>query len=283
MMATAGRSTGASTIRFAANLSTMFRERAFPARFSAAAACGFDAVECQFPYEMTPGELKAALDRHALEMVLFNLPPGDWTAGERGIAALPGREAEFAETVSRALDYAGATACGQLHVMAGIVPEGLDRGAAEETFVANLAAAASRAERRGVRLLIEPINPFDMPGYFLTSMDQAATILDRVGAANLFLQYDLYHQSRTRGELLATHERHRARIGHIQFAANPGRHEPDRGEIDYPFVLSEIARAGYAGHFGCEYFPRGRTEDGLGWRESFAREESRGTDAPRPV
>lgn len=258
--------------RFAANLSTLFTERPFLERFGAAAACGFTAVECQFPYDAPVEAIAEELERHRLDLVLFNLPPGDLAAGERGIAILPDRRCEFRDALDRGLDHAAALGCRLLHCMAGLRPDALDMREAEAVYVENLRHAAAEARRGGVRIAVEPINPFDMPGYFLTSMDQAARLLDRAGQDDLVLQYDLYHQSRTGGELLGTFERHKPRIAHVQIAGNPGRHEPDTGEIDFRFVLAELDRRGYAGSVGCEYVPRGRTEDGLGWLAAYRRE-----------
>lgn len=258
--------------RFAANLSTLFTERPFIERFAAAAAGGFSAVECQFPYAEPAARIGVELERTGLGLVLFNLPPGDWAAGERGLAAVPDRLAEFRESLDLALGYARELRCGLLHCMAGIVPEGISPGDAEATYVENLRLAAAKAAPHGITITIEPINPVDMPGYFLKSMDQAARILYRVGAENLALQYDLYHQSMTAGAHVETYRRHQARIAHIQIAGCPGRHEPDTGTVGYGPILAAIGAMGYAGHVGCEYLPRARTEDGLGWIEAYGRQ-----------
>ncbi len=249
--------------RFAANLSMLFAELPFMERFAAARAAGFDAVEYLFPYEYEAAELKRALDDAGLTQVLFNAPPGDWAAGERGLAALPGHGVLFQRSVEQALDYAAVLGVGQLHVMAGIGDAG--ERAVHATDVENLRLAAAAAGKRGVRLLIEPLNPRDVPGFFLSSVEQAAEIVRDVGSDNLFIQYDLYHQSRSGGELLGTFERYRAMIRHMQVAGNPGRHEPDTGEIDYGFVFRELDRLGYEGWIGAEYVPANGTVEGLGW------------------
>lgn len=248
--------------RFAANLSLMFTERPFLERFDAAAAAGFRAVEFLFPYEWPPAELRAALDRTGLELALFNAPPGDWIAGERGLAALPGREAEFRAAFAQALDYAAVLRPARLHVMAGLAAG----EAARAAYIANLAWAAEAArEAGGQRLTIEPINSRDMPGYHLATSDDAVAVLERVGAGNLGLQLDLYHAQIMEGDLTRRIECLMPLIGHMQIAGVPERHEPDEGEVSYPHLFALLDRLGYAGFVGCEYRPRGRTEDGLGW------------------
>jgi hydroxypyruvate isomerase len=257
--------------RFSANLSMLFQEHDFLDRFDAAARAGFEAVEYVSPYEY-PADAVAARLRHAgLRQVLFNLPVGDWAAGERGIAVLPDRVEEFRRGVDRAAHYAHALGCRQVNCLAGIVPEGAARAQLEAVFVGNLRYAAERLGRAGIRLLIEPINDrIDMPGFFLTRSAQALAIIDKVGASNLFLQYDIYHMQIMEGDIARTIQANLARIAHIQFAGHPGRHEPYIGEIDYPFLFGHLDRIGYAGWVGAEYRPRGRTEDGLGWLEGFA-------------
>lgn len=255
--------------RLSANLTMLFGDVPFMERFALAAAAGFHAVEFLFPYEHDARAIAAQLERHRLELALFNTPPGDWGKGERGLAALPGHRERFRESLSQTLDYARVLKPRNIHCMAGIVPEGADRALLEETFIDNLCFAADAAAGLGIRILIEPLNPFDMPGYFLGSMEQAAAILDRAGHDNLGLQYDIYHQSRTRGEIVATFDRYKDRIAHIQIAGNPGRHEPDRGEVDYRFVLGEFDARGYGGFVGCEYRPQGLTQEGLGWARDY--------------
>jgi len=237
----------------------MFTERSFMERFDAAAAAGFEAVEFLFPYAHSAVEIRGALDRNGLEMALFNAPPGDWEAGERGLASLVGREAEFRDSIARALDYAALLRPGRIHIMAGLA----EGAAARETFIANLAHAAERAGDQ--RLCIEPINSRDMPGYHLNNSTDALAVLDAVGAANIGLQFDLYHAQIMEGDLTRRLERLMPRIAHIQIAGVPERHEPDSGEVDYPHLFGVLDRLGYDGYVGCEYRPAGRTEDGLRW------------------
>lgn len=251
--------------RFAANLSLLFTEVPFLDRFERAARAGFSAVEFLFPYPHTPEQIKARLDAAGLRAVLFNAPPGDSGRGERGMACRPGREAEFRAGVAQALDYARALGVPNVHVMAGLAPEGGDASALRRCYVANLRHVAAEFAQAGVRALIEPINAFDIPGYYLSRTAQALEVIAEVGAPNLMLQYDLYHAQRSEGELAATIERLLPKIGHMQIADNPGRHEPGSGEINYPFLFEHIDRLGYTGHIGCEYRPLAGTEAGLGW------------------
>lgn len=256
--------------RFAANLSMLFTEHAFLDRFERAAKAGFKAVEFLFPYAHTADEIKQRLDAHGLTLVLHNLPAGDWDAGERGIACLPDRVAEFRAGVHRAIEYAKVLGVPQLNCLAGKAPAGVSAEVLRRTFVDNLRFAASALEKVGLKLLIEPINTFDIPGFYLTGTAQALAILDEVGAANAFVQYDIYHAQRMEGELASTMQKHFARIGHIQLADNPGRNEPGTGEINYPFVFAHLDRIGYSGWIGCEYKPAAGTEAGLGWRQRLA-------------
>jgi len=255
--------------KFAANLTMLFTELDFLDRFQAAAQAGFEAVEYLFPYAYDKRELAARLADHGLVQVLHNLPAGDWDAGERGIACHPGRAGEFHEGVDRAIDYAQALGCPQVNCLAGKVPEGVSLEQAHRTFVDNLRHAAQRLAGAGIRLLIEPINTYDIPGFFLSRSDQALAILDEVDSPNLKIQYDIYHAQRMEGELANTISRNLERIGHIQIADNPGRNEPGTGEIHYPWLLRHIDRAGYQGWIGCEYKPAGRTRDGLGWMRAM--------------
>jgi 2-dehydrotetronate isomerase len=257
--------------KFAANLTLMFTEVPFPGRFAAAARAGFRAVEFLFPYDHAPQEVAGWLRENGLENVLFNLPPGDWAGGERGLASLPGREAEFRAGVARALEYALALGTPRLHAMAGLLPAGADRAVHRETYVANLRHAARELARHGRTLLIEPINPRDMPGYFLNRQDEAHAIREEVGEPNLLVQLDLYHAQIVEGDLATKLRRHFAGIGHIQIASVPERHEPDEGEVNYPYLFRLLDELGYAGWVGCEYRPRGRTEDGLGWLQTLLR------------
>ena len=246
--------------RFAANVSLLFTDAPLLERFALARQAGFEAVELQFPYAHPAAEIAERLA--GLPLVLHNLPPGDWAAGERGLAALPGREGEFQDSVGRALDYAQQLGVRQLHCLAGV---GGDRA----TYVANLRFAAAALKARGLRLLIEPLNHVDVPGYFLTGSAQALAIIDDVGADNLFLQYDVYHMQRMEGELAATLRAQLHRIGHIQVADNPGRHEPGTGEINYAYLFALLDTLGYAGWVGCEYIPQGDTVAGLAWRSNL--------------
>jgi len=255
--------------KFNANLSTMFTEVDFPDRFAAARAAGFKGVEFLFPYAFDAGELARRLSDSGLEQVLFNMPPGDWDAGERGIAILPGRRDEFRASVDKALAYAVALAAPQVHCMAGIAPGDADPSRLKDTCVENLAWAADRFKAEGVKLLIEPINTRDMPGYFLNYTRQAADIIAETGSDNLFIQFDIYHMQIMQGDLAPTIEAYLDRIAHMQLADTPGRHEPGTGEINYPFLFDHIDRIGYRGWIGCEYRPARRTEDGLGWLKPY--------------
>jgi hydroxypyruvate isomerase len=251
--------------RFAANLSMMFNEVAFPQRFAAAAAAGFKAVEFLFPYEHTPAEVAAWLKDNQLENVLFNLPPGDWAAGERGIASLPGREQEFRAGVARSIEYALALGTKRVHMMAGLVPAGADRAVCRETYLANLRHAAGEVGKHGIDLLIEPINGRDMPGYFLHTQAEAHALRKESGQPNVKVQMDFYHAQIVEGDLAMTFKDNFDGIGHVQIASVPARNEPDDGEVNYPYLYTLLDELGYNGWIGCEYRPRGKTEDGLGW------------------
>ncbi len=255
--------------KFAANLTMLFNELPFMQRFEAAARAGFEAVEYLFPYAFEKKELAAALRANGLVQVLHNLPAGNWDSGERGIACHPGRTDEFREGVARAIDYATALGCPQVNCLLGKLPEGVTAADARHVVVDNLRFAAKELEAAGMGLLIEPINTFDIPGFYLARTDQALAILDEVGSPNLRVQYDIYHAQRIEGELGNTLARHIARIGHIQLADNPGRGEPGTGEIHYPWLLRHIDALGYGGWIGCEYKPRGTTLEGLGWRTAL--------------
>lgn len=251
--------------RFAANLSMMYTELPFLDRFEAAASDGFRAVEFLFPYEHAPRDIARQLQDHGLEQVLFNLPPGDWSAGERGMACQPGREDEFAAGVSLAIDYALATGCRRLHAMAGLVPPGADAADLRATYVRNLRAAAAQLAPMDITLLIEPINQRDMPGYYLSLQQQAHDTVAEVGAGNLKVQMDLYHCQIMEGDLTRRLERHLAGVGHIQIAGVPDRHEPDTGEVSFAHLFDRLDQLGYQGFVGCEYRPRAGTRAGLGW------------------
>jgi hydroxypyruvate isomerase len=251
--------------KFSANLSMLFTERPFLDRFDAAAMAGFAGVEYLGPYDVPKTEVAARLKANGLRQVLFNVPSGDWAKGERGIACHPERVSEFREGVERAIDYAHALECPLLNVLAGIRPDHVSVPDARRALVDNLAHAAARSRAEGLRMVVEPINSYDIPGFFLTRSAQTLDLIAETGAADIGLQYDIYHMQRMEGELAATIERLAPRIGHIQIAGNPGRHEPDIGEINYPYLLRRLDELGYAGWVGAEYKPKGRTEDGLGW------------------
>jgi len=252
--------------KFAANLTMLFNEVPFLERFALAREAGFDAVEFLFPYAFDKDALAERLARHGLVQVLHNLPAGDWDGGERGIACLPDRRAEFRAGVAQAIEYARALGVPQLNCLAGKAPPGVDASVLRATLVDNLKFAAAELGKAGLKLLVEPINRHDIPGFYLNGSAQTLAVLDALGAANAYLQYDIYHMQRMEGELAATMQRHLARIAHIQLADNPGRNEPGTGEINYPFLFAWLDRIGYGGWIGCEYKPATTTAAGLGWR-----------------
>ncbi|MDE1947635.1 MAG: hydroxypyruvate isomerase family protein [Burkholderiales bacterium] len=257
--------------RFAANLSLLYNEHEFLERFAAAARDGFKAVEYLFPYAHPAATLSQRLKENGLQQVLFNAPPGHWDAGERGLACLPGREAEFREGVLRALEYAAELGCPRLHVMAGLAPAGIDRTALRGIYVSNLAWAARQAATLGVDVLIEPINPRDIPGFFLNRQDEAHAILAEVGAPNLKVQMDLYHLQIVEGDVATKLRQYlpTGRVGHLQIAGVPMRHEPDLGELNHDYLFGVIDELGFEGWVGCEYRPRASTSAGLGWLKRF--------------
>ena len=254
--------------KFAANLSMLFTEVEFLDRFEAAARAGFKGVEYLFPYDYPAEELKRRLDANGLTQVLFNLPAGDWAAGERGIACHPDRVEEFREGVERAIAYAQVLGNTQVNCLAGIKPEVVSDDQARATLVENLRFAAEKLAAAGILLIAEPINTRDIPGFFLNRTEQALAIFDEVGSDNLKLQYDIYHMQIMEGDLAPTMEKHLARLAHVQIADTPGRHEPGTGEIHYPFLFAHLDRLGYDGWIGAEYKPAGRTEEGLGWLDA---------------
>lgn len=260
--------------KFAANLSMLYTEHPFIERFAAAAADGFKAVEYVSPYEETPDAVVGELKRNGLVQALFNLPAGNWSGGERGIACLPDRTAEFRASVDTAIAYARALDCHKINCLAGIVPIGLDTDVAETTLVDNLRYAAERLADAGILLVFEPINTRDIPGYFLTTTDQAERIMDRVGHSNLLIQYDFYHMQIMQGDLVQTFERLQGKIGHVQIADNPGRHEPGTGEINHAFIFRRLDELGYDGWVGCEYKPAAGTSAGLGWMIAYQQKEN---------
>jgi hydroxypyruvate isomerase len=255
--------------KISANLTMLFNEVPFLDRFAAARKAGFRGVEYVSPYEFYPGDIADRLKANRLQQVLFNLPVGDWAAGERGIAIFPGRKAEFCDGVAKAISYAKALGCGQVNCLAGIAPTGANASELSQTFIENLHYASAELGRAGIRLLIEPINTRDMPGFFLNTSSQAADIIRSVASPNLFLQYDVYHMHLMEGDLCPTITRNFALIKHVQIADAPGRHEPGSGEIDFDGVLDQLHQLGYDGWVGAEYKPKQTTLEGLGWMQDL--------------
>lgn len=255
--------------KFSANLTFLYPDRPFLERFAAAAADGFPAVEYVGAYQFPEAQIADLLRDHGLEQALFNLPAGDWEAGERGIGCLTDRVDEFRESVDTAIRYGKATGCPKINCLAGLAPKGADRAQLEATLVSNLQFAAPRFADAGIKLLLEPINAIDMPEYYVQTTDHAERILAAVGSNNLYIQYDFYHMQIMQGDLVRTFERLQNRIAHVQIADNPGRNEPGTGEINYGFVLSALDRLRYDGYVGCEYKPRGDTSEGLTWMKPY--------------
>jgi len=262
--------------RFAANLTMLFNDVPFLDRFERAAGAGFRAVEFLFPYDYPAGQLKELLAKHGLQLVLHNLPAGNWGGGERGIACHPDRVDEFRAGVDQAIAYATTLGVKQVNCLAGIKPAGVSDADARRTLVENLKFAAPKLKAAGIKLLIEPINTFDIPGFFLNRTRQALDIIAEVGTTggsdNLFVQYDIYHMQRMEGELAKTIEKNLAQIGHLQLADNPGRFEPGTGEINYGFLFAFLDKIGYQGWIGCEYKPAATTEAGLGWAQAYLKQ-----------
>jgi hydroxypyruvate isomerase len=258
--------------RFAANLSMLFGEKPFLDRFAAAKAAGFAGVEYLFPYEFDKADLRERLDEHGLTQVLHNLPAGNWAAGERGIAILPDRVGEFRDGVAHAIDYARALDCRQVNCRVGIAPSDADAYELNDVLIDNLRFAADALARHKIRLLVEPINTLDIPGFFLSRTEQAAQLIADVRSSNLFIQYDIYHMQVMEGDIARSLQKHFARIAHVQLADNPGRNEPGTGEINYPFLFRHLDMLGYRGWVGCEYKPRTTTVDGLGWHAALTQE-----------
>lgn len=255
--------------KFAANLTMLYNEVDFLDRFAAAAKDGFKGVEYLFPYDYPKEQLAEKLKENGLTQVLHNLPAGDWGKGERGIACHPDRVDEFKQGVAKAIEYATALGCKQVNCLAGITPANVDAAKVRETFVSNLRYAAGELEKAGIKLLIEAINTYDIPGFYLSTTKQTLEILDEVGSKNLYYQYDIYHMQRMEGELAKTMEANLSRIAHLQLADNPGRNEPGTGEINYNFLFDFIDRIGYQGWIGCEYKPKAETSTGLGWAKQY--------------
>ncbi|MFC0178955.1 hydroxypyruvate isomerase [Thorsellia kenyensis] len=251
--------------KFCANLTMLFNEVDFLSKFEKAKQAGFTGVEYLFPYAYDKNQLADLLKENQLTQVLHNLPAGDWASGDRGIAIFPQRVNEFQEGVEKAIEYATALNCKQVNVLSGIAKESSQQAVHHETLVNNLKYAAKKLKEVGIKLLIEPINTFDMPGFFVNHTNQALELIKEVGSDNLFVQYDVYHMQRMEGELTQTIKNNLAQIAHIQIADNPGRHEPGTGEINYPFLFKSLDEMGYSGWVGAEYNPANTTEEGLGW------------------
>jgi hydroxypyruvate isomerase len=255
--------------KFSANLTFLFTDLPLLDRFKAARQSGFKAVEYMSPYEERKADLVARLRDNGLTQALHNLPVGNWAAGERGIAIFPDRVEEFRRGVHQAIDYASALDCKLVNCIVGVAPKDADAKLLHKTLVGNLAYAAAELAKANIKLLVEPINTRDIPGFYLTRTDQALRLIDEVGSGNLFVQYDIYHMQIMEGDLARTMEAHLPRIAHIQLADNPGRHEPGTGEINYPFLFGHLDKIGYSGWIGCEYKPLGDTAAGLGWMKAY--------------
>jgi hydroxypyruvate isomerase len=247
---------------FSVNLSTVFTEYPFLERFTKAKEAGFQYVECQFPYDFSIEKIKQTINQNQLELILLNLPPGDWAAGDRGLAAIPERVGEFKISVEQGISYAIALGVDKIHCMAGIQE---DSAQAKETYIQNITYAAGKLAEHGITLLIEPINRQDMPGYFLSNLYEAIEFLEEIGLPNVKLQYDFYHMQKIHGNLISNFERNISKIGHLQIADVPGRNEPGTGEINYDNVVQAIKSSGYAGYVGLEYTPKGKSEDSFAW------------------
>ncbi|MFV0547796.1 MAG: 2-oxo-tetronate isomerase [Limnobaculum xujianqingii] len=252
-------------LKFAANLTMMFNEVSFPERFELAARAGFQGVEFLFPYQYDVTELKTQLKHHQLTQVLFNAPPGNWLAGERGLASLPNRESEFRQSLELVIEYAIQLECHQIHIMAGNRQTELSEGEQQQQLIRQLTYAADKLSDYGINILIEPINPFDMPDYFLKYISQAENIIREVNRPNISIQFDIYHCQKTQGNILHNLNHYFKNIGHIQIASVPYRNEPGLGEINYPWLFSQIEKLNYRGWIGCEYHPAGNTTEGLFW------------------
>lgn len=251
--------------KFAANLSMMFTDADFLDRFDRAGAAGFEAVEFLFPYEHPIEEVKVRLDRNKLQLTLINAPAGDWAGGERGLAARPTKRAEFEASVMKAIDYAVGLGCPRIHVMSGITADEPDRDACETVWLENMRMAADRARQAGLAISVEPLNNRDVPGYFLSHQDSALALIDQLGRFNVSLQFDVYHTQIMDGDIISRIKRLRGAYGHVQIAGVPDRHEPDGGELNYSEIFAAFDKVGFDGYLGCEYNPRGKTEDGLSW------------------
>lgn len=255
--------------KFAANLTMLFTEAPFQERFGLAKASGFSVVEYLFPYDFKPEDLKSQLQKNGLKQVLFNLPSGDWAKGDRGIGADPNRVQEFRAGVAKAIEYALALGVTQLNCLAGKKASGHDDAKHWSTLVENVRYAANELQKKNIRLVVEAINHYDIPGFFLNRTDQVMKLIDEVGMSNVFMQYDVYHAQREEGELVGTLRKYIAKIGHIQIADNPGRHQPGTGEINYPFIFKELDSLGYQGYIGLEYVPSPDSKSSFNWIREF--------------
>jgi hydroxypyruvate isomerase len=259
--------------KLAANLTMLWNELDFLDRFGAAAKAGFSAVEYLFPYPYEKQKLVDRLGQHQLTQALHNLPAGDWAKGERGVAVQAERRGEFRDGVGLAIDYAKALHCSQLNCLVGIAPAGVDPDVLKSTLVDNLKFAAAELGKAGIKLLVEPINTRDIPGFYVCRTQQALEIFEAVGSPNLYLQYDIYHMQIMEGDLGPTIKRNISRIAHLQIADNPGRNEPGTGEIHHPFLFDLLDNEGYQGYIGCEYKPKGTTDEGLAWAKPYLQAE----------
>lgn len=255
--------------KFAANLTMLFTEMPFLERFGAAAGAGFKHVEYLFPYEFSPGQIKEQLQAHRLQTVLFNLPAGNWAAGDRGIATDPHRKDEFRAGVQQALTYAKALGAPRINCLAGKAVAGVSREEHWNTLVDNVRYAADALREANLQLMVEFINHYDIPGFVLNTSAQTLALLEQVGRPNVFMQYDIYHAQREEGNITPALREHLSKIGHIQVADNPGRHQPGTGEINYPYLLAELDRLGYQGFVSLEYVPSPDTAGSLGWIQAF--------------
>jgi hydroxypyruvate isomerase len=255
--------------KFAANLTMFFTEAPFMERFALAAKAGFTHVEYLFPYPFKAEDIKAELDKHGLQQVLFNLPAGDWAAGERGIAALPGRSDEFRAGVPQAIEYAKVLGVNRVNCLVGKRIAGLSDDEHRQTLIENVRFAATELAKHDIELVIEPINHYDIPGFFINRTEQAIQIIDEVGLPNIRVQFDIYHVQREEGEITGTFRKYLERIGHIQIADNPGRNQPGTGEINFPFIFRQLDESGYPGWVGLEYIPTPDTVASLTWMKAM--------------
>lgn len=256
-------------LKFSANVTMLFKEVPFLDRFREAAAAGFKAVEFMFPYEFLPEQLKTALDANQLSLVLFNLPAGDWENGDRGIANDPARKEEFRKGVGQAVQYARHLGVKQVNCLVGKRLSGIEESIQRQTLVENLSYAAEALGKENIKLLLEFVNHYDMPGFYLSSTEKTLGLIAEIQKPNIFLQYDVYHAQRSEGEIIQTLRINSAKIAHIQIADNPGRHEPGTGEINYPAVFKEIEHMGYTGHIGLEYIPQTTAKESFGWIKKY--------------